>query len=188
MKLNDPLVTSFIYKDEEYAIDLAFDNVLDVFTIIEDKSLREYEKAEICLALLLDKEILGLEAIELWNHVYETFIEFKNKQIVEVDLNGNPMPVQEDDEEEQNYSDLEQDAEYIYASFKQAYNIDLFEQQGKLHWHTFKALLHGLPSDTIMQRIIGIRAWKPQKGDPPEYKKQMEKLQKYYALEEVDDE
>ena len=188
MRLNSPLVASFIYKDEEYAIDLAFDNVLDVFDVAEDETLREYEKAEICLALLLDKEVLGLEAIALWNYVYENFIEFKGKQIIEVDLNGNPMPVQEDDDEEQNYSDLEQDAEYIYASFKQAYDIDLFEEQGKLHWHTFKALLHGLPSDTIMQRIIGIRAWKPSKGEPAEYKKEMEKLQKYYALEGVDDE
>lgn len=186
MRLNDPLITSFIYKDEEYAIDLAFDNVLDVFDIISDESLREYEMAEICLLLLLNQEFKGLEAVELWNYVYENFIEFKGKEIIEYDLNGNPMPIQEDDEDQENYSDLNQDADYIYASFKQAYDMDLFEQQGKLHWHKFKALLHGLPENTIMQRIIGIRAWEPQKGDTVEYKKSMEKLQKFYALEEVD--
>lgn len=186
MRLNDALVTSFVYMDKEYEIDLAFDNVLDVFDVAEDKTLRDYEKAEICLSLLINEDIKGLFAIELWNYVYENFIEFKGKQVIEVDLNGNPMPRQEDDEEQQNYSDLSQDAGYIYASFKQAYNIDLFEEQGKMHWHTFKSLLHGLPSDTIMQRVIGIRAWKPQKGEPSEYKKEMEKMQRFYALEGVE--
>ncbi|MEK4149978.1 Gp15 family bacteriophage protein [Robertmurraya sp. FSL W8-0741] len=188
MRLNDALVTFFSFDGKEYAIDLAFDNVLDVFDVLEDKTLRMYEKAEICLELLLGKQFKGANAVELWNHIYEQYIYVKNEQPVMYDLKGNPLPVQPEDEKEK-MIDLEQDAEYIFASFKQAYNMNLYEQQGKLHWHEFQALLNGLPSDTIMKRIIEIRAWKPSKGESQEYKEAMRKLQKVYALndsEEVD--
>lgn len=181
MRLNDVLVTSFVYEDKEYDIDLAFDNVLDVFDVIEDKILRDREKAEICLALLLDEDLKGIEAVELWNYVYETFLTIESKKSIEYDLKGNPLPVKEDEEEE-SFINLEQDAEYIFASFQQAYGMNLYEQQGKLHWSEFQALLNGLPSDTIMQRIIQIRAWKPSKGETTEYKENMRKLQKVYAL------
>ncbi|MEN2467884.1 Gp15 family bacteriophage protein [Ornithinibacillus sp. JPR2-1] len=183
MRLNDPLVTSFSYDDKDYTIDLAFDNVLDVFDVIADKSLREHEKAEICLALLLDEPIKGEEAIDLWNYIYEEFINIKVEQPIMYDIKGNPLPVQPEEEKEQ-FIDLEQDAEYIFASFKQAYGMNLYQEQGKLHWHEFQALLHGLPSDTIMKRIIEIRAWKPSKGDSAEHKKNMEDLQRRFALKE----
>lgn len=183
MRLNDPLITSFIYDDQEYAINLAFDTVLDVFDVIEDKALRDYEKAEICLALLLgEQEYDPVQTIDLWNYIYTQFIDFGTQEKrVRYDLKGNPMPVEEDNTK---YIDLEKDAEFIYASFMQAYNMNLFEQQGKLHWHEFKALLSGLPTDSIMQRIIQIRAWKPQKGESKEFQQQMRELQEIYVLEE----
>lgn len=192
MRLNDTLVTSFDYKGEEYEIDLSFDVVLDVFDILDMPELRSYEKAETCLLLLLNKRFEGLEAVELWNYVFENFIEFKAKKAVEYDLQGNPMPPRKDDDNEK-FIDLNLDAEYIYTSFRQAYQMDLYEEQGRLHWHKFKALLSGLPSDTIMQRIIQIRSWKPSKGESNEYKQSMKELQRIYALpdddegEEVDD-
>lgn len=181
-RLNDPLVTSFSYNGKEYSIDLAFDKVLDVFDYLKDKTLWEYEKAEVILYLLLGEDIKGAEAIELWNYVYENFIKIEDKKPIKTDRKGNPLPVQDDDSVK--VIDIEKDAEYIFASFKQAYNMNLFQEQGKLHWHEFKALLNGLPSDTIMQRIIQIRLWKPSKHDSDEYKKNMEELQEIYALED----
>lgn len=185
MRLNDPLVTSFIYKEKEYTINLAFDVVLDAFDWLDRKDLRDYEKAEICLDLLLNEGIEGGEALELWNYIFENFIQFKEKKAVQYDLKGNPMPVM-DDEDEKEYSDIEQDAEYIYSSFRQAYGINLFHEQGKMQWAEFKALLHGLPQNTIMKQIIQIRSWEPSKHDSDEHKKEMKKLQEFYALEEVD--
>ncbi|MBW4827651.1 MAG: bacteriophage Gp15 family protein [Clostridiaceae bacterium] len=184
MRLNDPLITSFIYDGKEYTIDLAFDNVLDVFDVLNDDTLRNNEKAEIALELLLDEHIEE-DIIGIWNYIYKEFIEVKSKQYIEYDLKGNPMPIQ--DEENDSFIDLDKDAEYIYASFMQAYNIDLYEQQGKLHWYEFKALLNGLPSNTIMQRIIQIRMWKPSKHESSEYKENMRKLQKVYALDEKEE-
>lgn len=184
MRLNDPLITSFYFDDKEYQIDLAYDNVLDVFDVLEDKKLRDLEKIETALLLLLDNEFSGEHAIELWNHIYTNYIAFEEKQVIEYDLNGDPMPVQEDEDEvEEKTMDLDQDAEYIYASFRQAYNINLYHEQGKMHWHEFKSLLSGLPDDTIMQRIRQIRSWEPSKGDPEEYKESMRKMQKIYALD-----
>jgi len=184
MRLNDLLITSFIYDGKEYNIDLAFDNVLDVFDVLGDATLRDYEKISICLELLLDESIEN-NVIELWNYIYKEFIEIKHKQPIEYDLKGNPMPIQEDDEED-SFIDLEQDAEYIYASFMQAYNINLYKEHGSLHWYEFKSLLNGLPSNTIIQKIIQIRMWKPSKHESTEYKENMKKLQKIYALDSGD--
>lgn len=192
MRLNDPLVTSFEYKGKEYSIDLSFDNVLDVFDVFKDKYLRFYEKADICLNLLLNEEWEQEETIGLFEYIFENFIATEEKEIVEYDLLGNPLPKDgKEDEKHEPVISIEQDAEYIFASFKQAYGMNLFHEQGKLHWHEFRALLNGLPADTSMQRIIQIRQWKPSKYDSEEHKKEMRKLQKYYELnefKEVDDE
>ena len=181
MRLNTPLVTSFVYKDKEYAIDLAFDNVLDVFDVLDNNYLRDHEKAEANLELLIDEKMHGEEAIDLWNYIYMEFLYFENKSLIEVDLKGNPLPVQK---ENKKTIDFDVDAEYIFASFKQAYNMNIYKEQGKLHWHEFQALLNGLPSDTIMQRITQIRLWEPSKGDPIEYKESMRELQSVYALDQ----
>ncbi|WP_438310795.1 Gp15 family bacteriophage protein [Sporosarcina sp. FA9] len=183
MRLNDPLVTSFVFDDIEYQIDLSFDNVLDVFDVFDDEDLRTYESAAICLALLLGDDIAP--TLDLWNHVYFEFIQVDNEQSIEYDRKGNPMPVQK---ESKKSIDFNKDAEYIYASFRQAYNINLHREQGKMHWHEFKALLSGLPSDTVMQRIVQIRLWEPSKGEAAEYKQAMRDLQKIYALEEIEEE
>lgn len=55
--------------------------------------------------------------------------------------------------------DLVLDGSYIVASFQQAYGIDLTSID-YMHWHRFKALLNGLPEDTILSRAIGYRTWK----------------------------
>jgi len=179
MRLNDPLITSFTFEDVEYEIDLSFDNVLDIYDVFDDAGLMEYEKGEICLALLLGE---GVEPTsDLWNYVYFEFIHVDDKQSIEYDRKGNPMPVQKENKKSIDFS---KDAEYIYASFRQAYNVNLHHEQGKLHWHEFKALLSGLPSDTVMQRIVQIRLWEPSKGETGEYKQAMQQLQKAYSLEE----
>lgn len=186
MRLNDPLVTSFFYEGTEYQIDLTYDNVLDVFDILDDDYIVGYKKAEGCLALLLGERIYGEEAVDLWNYVYEEFIYIEHKRPIKVDLEGNPLPVQKHDEQNKSI-DLDKDGEFIYASFLQAYQMDLYKEQGSLQWSQFQALLNGLPSNTIMQRIIQIRLYKPSNNDSKEYKENMLELQKVYALEEVDE-
>lgn len=183
MKLNDLLPTTFTYKNEEIPIDLSYDNVLDVFDILGMKDeLLMVDMLELCLVLLFGEDVIEREDyIDVWNEVYDLYFDSKEEEVVQYDLAGNPMPTNDDGEKSTIH--FEQDAEYIFASFYQAYRINLFEEQSKLHWIEFKALLKGLPDDTIMKQIVKIRSWKPSEYDSVETKEEMAKLQAYYSLD-----
>lgn len=58
--------------------------------------------------------------------------------------------------------DMVLDGDYIVASFQQAYGIDLTSIE-YMHWHRFKALLNGLPDETVLGRAIGYRTYRPSK-------------------------
>ncbi|MWO10056.1 hypothetical protein GQM99_21255 [Escherichia coli] len=183
MRLNDPLVTSVEFEGEEYSIDLAFDNVLDVFDVLADESLFPEEKINMSLELLIDdfeEQFQGtIEQQFLFFHsIFSTYINTEEDEI-ETDRLGNPLPKKPI--KHTKLIDLVQDAKYIYASFRQI-GINLFEEQGKLSWEEFQALLESLPDDTILAKIIQIRTWKPSKGESTEEKNRMKELQKKYAL------
>lgn len=73
-----------------------------------------------------------------------------------------------------NVIDFDEDANLIYASFLQAYGIDLYDVDPEgLHWYKFRALLQGIPPDTQLSRLIEIRAYD---GDDPDYKKLRDKF------------
>ena len=183
MKLNDLLPTTFNYRDTEVDIDLSFDNVLDVFDVLDMKDdLMLSDILELSLVLLFGENVIEEEDYtEVWNTVFDLYFDSKEKEFVQYDLAGNAMPT--DTEEEQNTINLEQDAEYIFASFYQAYKINLLREQAKLHWVEFRALLKGLPDDTVMKQIVKIRSWKPSEHDTLETKEEMKKLQEYYRLD-----
>ncbi|MBE8847877.1 Gp15 family bacteriophage protein [Enterococcus durans] len=183
MRLNDPLVTSIEFDGTELPIDLTFDNVLDVFDILEDVDLFPEEKVNMCLELLIsDFEKIFRGSTEqqflLFNHILENYISVGSSETVEADRLGNPMP---NAVKEKNTISLVHDAKYIYASFRQI-GINLFEEQGRMMWEEFQALLESLPDDTILARIIQIRTWEPSKGESTKEKERMRKLQQKYAL------
>ena len=183
MRLNDPLVTSIEFDGKELPIDLTFDNVLDVFDILEDSDLFPEEKVNMCLELLIgdfEKFYQGSSEQQflLFNHILENYISVGNSDGVETDRLGNPMP---NAVKEKKTISLVHDAKYIYASFRQI-GINLFEEQGRMMWEEFQALLESLPDDTILARIIQIRTWEPSKGESAKEKERMRKLQQKYAL------
>ena len=146
MRLNDPLPTSIFFNGTKYPLNLAFNNVLDVLEILNNKRI-------------------------LLMHKLPAIIEF---------LIGH------NDLDTLQQAELEKDAKYIYASFRQI-GINLFDEQNKMQWCEFQALMQALPDDCILQRIIRIRLWKPSKGESGEYKAQMRKLQEKYRLDGGDD-
>ena len=80
--------------------------------------------------------------------------------------------------------DFEADSDYIYASFKQAYGMDLIKERGKLGWKNFCKLLDGLPDKTKLKEVMRIRAMdvpEPTKYNQKERQNIME-LKAYYAL------
>lgn len=186
MKLNDPLVRSFEYKGVVYPLDLAFNRVLDVFDILKDDVLYDIEKAQLSVFLLTGQTITDLDLlVELWLYIKETFLDLAPDEKVQYDLKGNPMPRAKSIDDRGRLIDFEKDAEYIYASFQQAYGFSLFDKQDDLTWVEFKALLNALPDDTIMQRIIHIRSWKESDGGD---RARMRALQNRFALEDREEE
>ncbi|VGR96177.1 bacteriophage Gp15 family protein [Streptococcus pyogenes] len=189
MKLNDPLVESFEFRGETYPINLSFNCVLDVFDVIDDNFLNEAEKCFLCLDILLDRTDLPFTyAVDLWVYIKTNFIGAERSEKPQLDIKGNPMPVVKEKEDNKKVIDFRLDAEFIYASFMQAYQINLLKEQNKLSWIEFKALLNALPEDTIMQRIIAIRQWKDDGKGDKEYRDNMRKLKAKYSLDDGEEE
>lgn len=207
-KLDDKLVID----DKEYLLNLSFDNVLKMFEMLRDEDIPEYVKPHFAIRMLISQSLEGEtreerakafndtfedfsieEMSEVFKSVFEEHISLSDVEDnhVEYDLAGNPMKTTASDDTKQRAPyDIRCDGDYIYSSFVQAYNMDLFDMQGKLHWRKFNALLSGLPEGTKLMEVIKIRKWKPQKGDSTEYKEEMRKLQKDYALpyEDIEEE
>ena len=74
--------------------------------------------------------------------------------------------------------DYVQDGEFIVSSFFQAYHIDL-TRTDYMHWHLFKALLNGLPSNTYMKEIMAMRSYKK---ETKTYEQQQKYLKNIWAL------
>lgn len=165
-------------------VNLAFDNVLRFIKLMDNKEADDNIKIYEGLAMLLGYEVVNQLFEQLPNeigHVYralmnEVFTDLKDSQTY--DLAGNPMPTPK----EERVYDTEQDAEYIFASFLYDYNIDLFEQQGKLDYRKYSALLKSLSEDTKLSRVIEIRQMKVPKGASQSDREAIRKAKKHYEL------
>lgn len=159
---------SFEFDGREYGLNLAFDNVLKVLELFRDDLLSSYEKYEFALAMLVnDKKSPPVESVEV---IFNEYISLnKNK--------GNSGKLKT--------FDFEQDSIYIYSSFMTDYGIDLFNQQGKLHWWKFISLFQGLSDKTKMREVMNIRQRpvpEPNKYNAEEIRRLYE-LKAYYALD-----
>lgn len=188
LDLSRKLTDKLVIDDKEFPLDLSFDNILRLFEMWRDEDVPEFVKPHFGIRILTGETLEDFtveEMSEVFNEVFEEHISLSTVEDnhVEYDLAGNPMKTTASNgKQEQAPYDIRYDGDYIYASFLQAYGIDLFDVQGKLHWKKFNALLSGLPEGTKFMEVIKIRKWKPQKGDSTEYKEEMRKLQKDYAL------
>lgn len=188
LDLSRKLTDKLVIDDEDFPLNLSFDNVLRLFEMWRDEDVPEFVKPHFGIRILTGENLEDFtveEMSEIFNEVFEEHISLSTVEDnhVEYDLAGNPMKTTASNgKQEQAPYDIRYDGDYIYASFLQAYGIDLFDVQGKLHWKKFNALLSGLPEGTKLMEVIKIRKWKPQKGDSAEYKEEMRRLQKDYAL------
>lgn len=188
LDLSRKLTDKLVIEDKEFPLNLSFDNILRLFEMWRDEDVPEFVKPHFGIRILTGETLEDFtveEMSEVFNEVFEEHISLSTVEDnhVEYDLAGNPMKTTASNgKQEQAPYDIRYDGDYIYASFLQAYGIDLFDYQGKLHWKKFNALLSGLPEGTKFMEVIKIRKWKPQKGDSAEYKEEMRRLQKDYAL------
>ncbi|MGQ4031706.1 Gp15 family bacteriophage protein [Streptococcus suis] len=189
-KMDDKLVLN----NTEYQLFLSFDRVLWCFDMWGKAHIPTELKPKLALAKLTDnesfKDMDTMEAMAIYQEVFEKHIKVIRAadHVVRYDIEGNVLPKrpkEDPDNEEKPLFSIKYDGEYIFSSFMQAYNIDLIEEQGKLHWKKFNALLSGLPDGTKFVEVMKIRAWKPSKGDSTKEKQRMRELQEEYALPDI---
>lgn len=176
MKLTDKLKDSVVVDGITFNIDLPFDKVLKAFELFKDESIPDNLKIDIFIEMFVVnyEDALGLgsdQAVELVKAIYQNLILFEK-----------PKNNSEDDGK---YYDLDQDAKYIYASFMKDYGIDLYKEQGKMHWKKFSALLSSLSKETMFARVVGYRTMKVPKPNKhnAEERKRIRELKKIYKLE-----
>ncbi len=186
-KMDDKLVLN----GKEYQLFLSFDRVLWVFDMWSKEEIPPQLKPKLALAKLTDdtsfKDMDTMEAMAIYEDVFNKHIQVTRAidEVDRYDIEGNLLPKKPKDDldsDEKPLYIIKYDGEYIFSSFMQAYHIDLIEEQGKLHWQKFNALLAGLPDGTKLVEVMKIRAWKPSKGESTKEKQKMREAQDLYAL------
>lgn len=163
-----------LYCGHWYRTQPAYDIVLAIQKLYKDPELTDADKIEQALRMLIKSRV---RVRSLPPDQKASLLAAIVKQ--QIDLPPRPHVGRQ-----QRTVDFELDGEYIYASFLQAYGIDLLEEQGRLHWKRFIALFQGLPDDTKIREIMRIRATDlptPTKYNQKERQTLME-LKAYYAL------
>lgn len=174
LSLTEKLTQSVAYQGHNYLIDLSYDNVLRFYQLLDDADFDESEKVIAAFHIFFDEEVP--DDPEFLMNVVKMLGDY-----VSSNPYGNDTEGQQDGTAPVRYFSFQQDAEAIYASFMDQYGIDLIEQQGKLHWDKFKALLDGLGPETRFRRIISIRQRSTDGLEGEELSALMEQ-QQYYRL------
>lgn len=189
-KLADELILEIDGEERTFPLSLSFDKVLKVFEMWGDERVPEIMRPLFALKILTGvsfKDLTVDEAMEIVRAIFEEHIRpGKVNDEVEYDLAGNVIKTTSADEPQKRLYNLRYDGDYVFASFMQAYRIDLIEEIGKLHWKKFNALLVGLPEGTKFVEVLKIRSYEPQKGDSPEYIEKMRELQREFRLPDED--
>ncbi|QWI52522.1 Gp15 family bacteriophage protein [Bacillus mycoides] len=149
-------------------LNLSFDNILLMFQLFDDATVRENQKPITALHMLVVENSL-LAQLDTTQKMDLLKLIFREKLNVELEKDGkkgelesnqlhtDSSPGGEDKDEESSsvpVVDFTIDAERIYSSFLYDYRIDLIEQQGKLLWNQFIALFNNLSDDTQMKIAI----------------------------------
>lgn len=173
--LTDIPCNKVITDKSKFVINPAYDTVLEVQKLYKEDTLTEFEKIDQALKMLVrNKWNLRLlnpeEKQKLLSVITKRYVEVEKRP----QIKKSPFPV----------LDFEKDGDYIYASFMQAYKIDLIEEQGRLPWKKFLYLFNGLPADTKIKQIMRIRQM-----PVPEYNgknskeiQEINEIKSYYAL------
>lgn len=161
------------YQGHWYRTRPAYDTVLAVQRLYKDPELTDADKIGQALRMLVRswraRHLPLRQQAELLSEVVKRQIE---------------LPKRPPSRHPQRVVDFNLDGEYIYASFLQAYGIDLLEEQGRLHWKKFIALFEGLPEGTKIREIMKIRGTElpaPTRYNQKQRQHLME-LKAYYAL------
>lgn len=162
------------YKGKRYRVDTAYDTVLLVQNLYAEDSLEAADKVLQALRMLTKCPfkvwlLTDMEKVELLEEITRQKIQ---------------LPTRPQVGPQRKLMDFEADSDYIYASFKQAYDMDLIKERGRLQWRRFCELLDGLPDNTKLKEVMRIRAMDV--PEPTRYnwkeRQNIMQLKAYYAL------
>lgn len=185
LTLTDSYEDVVTFMGQDYRIDMTFNNVIDVQTLlIGDED--EFFKVLMTVTLLIDIPFEELIEID-FEHIYEVFdrliqhLGFKESNESETDSSDDAAPSKKT-------FDYKQDAEAIYASFFYAYRLDLRKLRNEMHYFEFKALLMNLPEDAPFSKIVGYRTMKiPREQEAgKDYVKHVRQMKRIYRLKGED--
>lgn len=185
-KFYQELPSIYTIGDKQFKIDLSFGTVINMLHLINDESMTIEGRIKYALIFLFGKDddtqaffdrLDEDEKLAIFKDIYEQGISLPEVSGSEpqVDLLGNNV------DSDAKYS-LEYDSSAIYASFMQAYGIDLEKVRKTLHWQKFNALLSGLPSNTKFAEIMKYRNMDTSKITDPQEKAYYERMKATYAL------
>lgn len=162
-----------IYRRKKYRINCSYDIVLSVRRLFKDRRITEKDKCVIALNLFCKEHkwrfLPGKYRTELLNLIVKEMVQLPYRPARQTGIK---------------VIDFDLDSDYIYASFLQAYGMDLIEEIGRLHWKSFMALFSGLPEGTKMKEVMKIRSAELPSPTKYNYKERINlmELKSYYAL------
>lgn len=140
--LIDALPVAVLIDDREVPINTDFRDCLRVILAFEDEELTPTERALVLLSNLYPEPPSNAEA------AFRQGVKFLNVGEAATDENATVAT-------DRLYS-FTQDANLIFAAFRQTHGIDL-EAIGTLHWWKFTALFMDLGADTAFCQLVGFR-------------------------------
>ena len=152
----------------------SFDRVLAFLDVLRGKSMTEDDTEKTALFLLFgDQRLTARETQDALAKAQKILFEPQKAK------DSGPRVM-----------DFHQDAALILAAFRQAYGIDLYHEQGRLHWLEFLALLSGIPQNTRLSEVMEIRACKvpPATKNNHEQVRALMKVKAKYAIHITEEE
>lgn len=177
--LVDDLEHTLLIDNKEYKFDMSFDVVLRFYELLEDDNLKGFEKVNLAFDMFYIDDSKVEFTYEQRSQAIEDIVDY---------LQQTPYGNEESENQSDTFSEPDklysytQDAGAIYSSFLMDYGIDLFKERGRMHYLTFRSLLHGLSEKTLFERILSIRA-RPTTGLKGEQLTNLLDLKRYYALD-----
>lgn len=186
ISLTQPLAWYWQCKGKKYRVNLAFDNVLRWFELLDREDKTDAQKGVIGWHMFVNAEDVGpadrLRALEWINQYIGEQPYHDSSDDETASENGQEATAVVNSGAPEEYFSYTQDAPAIWSSVRAFYGVDLEDELGKLHWHKFRAMLDGLPSSSYFMRIIDIRQRSRQGLDGKELANLVE-LQNYYVLD-----
>ena len=169
------LEESITVNGRVYRLDTRTTKALQAFAITEedDETIPDEVRISKVISIMLDHQ----SSLLLAHHTADTMNVYRS---ITAFLKGWPQDEKKKSEKESVFSFAEDHA-LIVAGFRQAYGVSLAELKS-MHWWEFRALLMGMPEETVLSSTMRIRTMDIDPKEPPKVKAAKRKAKEAVAL------